>query len=74
METRIFEIQIVAGARCEVQGGQVTKFDDLRKDGWQPLHWDNISPSNDVIRYRVVMEMGPEHDTSEFSFSRARNI
>jgi hypothetical protein len=61
VETRVFEF-IIRGEqlyRPPVAGsGQLTSLDDLRAQGWRPVHWERYVNSHGMACYRAIMEKG----------------
>lgn len=57
METQIFIIQTMGERLAQLPegSGQIKYFDDLRAEGWEPLHWTDLSTAQRVV-YRVVMQ------------------
>lgn len=72
METKIFVLDEFRGdlvQKPESGSGNLVKFDELREEGWRPLHWTDISEER-VIRYRVIMERD-EKSKADFGFGSA---
>jgi hypothetical protein len=60
METKVFIFEQMGGALAELPAsgsGNVKKFDEYRAEGWEPIHWENVSPQGTQnVRFRVIME------------------
>lgn len=73
METKVFEFQVFSDGtlRQQVDGSAATtSLDELRGQGWVPLHWDKLSDGPNA-RYAVVMELR-KGKGAEFSFGIGR--
>jgi hypothetical protein len=59
MYTKVFVFTTVSGSDTlwERAAGtnELKKFDDYRREGWRPLHWQDISAAGQT-QFRVIME------------------